>query len=406
MDFDTLAKVMNKFNVVNKVIPSPFQETANRFSIMQSAFKKVTFPYENIFKTGLESYSTVLDQIRNVTTPYILSAFEKGTQFEQAYQAIRQNQFKYKQFVINMWNDFENELKTKNRYFPKSEFINVFEKYAKVAKYPLKKGSVLYRARKIEVDELSCEVNNIIKTVTDDTNNSEQINMSYKYKDIWDYIREIPSERWEWNFIDNLNLRNFDFWGFDEKSSGAPPSKSTTHGRANPPGISYLYTARDDNTAISEVQPTIEQLVSIAKIITTKKLNLFSFDVFDALNSSDLKKLSIVEVKEYFQISSFWEFEGFFRAISELYSKPILGNTDNYYATQYLSEYIKNLGFAGIKYKSSLKKTGTNIVLFATSKDDNGNPNNYKILSSSLHIINNVKVTSRLILPKENSKKN
>ena len=97
---------------------------------------------------------------------------------------------------------------------------------------------------------------------------------------------------------------------------------------------------------------------------------------------------------------SFWNLREFFDLVSELFSKPATGNYENYYATQYISEFIKSKGFDGIEYKSSLRKGGTNIVLFDVSKDDNSNPINYEIVGTNLYRVSNVRVTSKQHLPR------
>jgi uncharacterized protein YrzB (UPF0473 family) len=299
-----------------------------------------------------------------------------------------------------MWNELEEELKTNNRDFHKSEFITIFDKCAKEAKCIIPKGYILYRARKIETDELPFEVKQIINTANENLKDFDHPYQPNKDEDIWDYIKNIPFENWEQYYKDDLKTQNISFWGFNGEKSDAP-RYNNVQGRANPVGISYLYTARDINTAISEIQPTIGQLISVAKIKTTKKLNIFTFDFYSAFKNSELMNQHIGEIKKHLDLSNFWQLGIFFCFFLELFSNPALGRTNNYYSTQYLSEYIKNLGFDGIKYKSSLKNGGSNIVLFDTSKDENGNHKNYEILNSTLHKVNNVKITSSLILPKK-----
>jgi hypothetical protein len=66
-----------------------------------------------------------------------------------------------------------------------------------------------------------------------------------------------------------------------------------------------------------------------------------------------------------------------------------------------LTEIIKKLGFEGIRFKSSLNTGGNNIVIFDTSKDEmKSYPKKYEFLNTSLHKINNINVTSSVILPK------
>jgi len=299
-----------------------------------------------------------------------------------------------------MWKNLEDELKTKNRYFPKSELLTIFQRLAKEAKCYLKKGTVLYRARKISEQELPEKVIYLLKNVVETMDKLEQEKQVRINKDIIKFLEEIPLEEWKQHYLNKCSLQNLLFWGYNAKDSGAP-AINIPYGRANPSGISYLYTACDVNTAISEIQPTIEQLISVAKIATTKRLNIFDFNFPRTYRNSKIMKNHIGEIKKQLDLSSFWELEIFFHTLSELFSKPALGNTEYYYTTQYLSELLKNMGFDGIKYKSSLKKKGFNIVLFDTLKDENGNPMNYHIQSSSLYRIENVRISSTKILPKK-----
>ena len=190
------------------------------------------------------------------------------------------------------------------------------------------------------------------------------------------------------------------FWGFNEENSDAPPYNKASQGRANPAGISYLYASEEIETAISEIHPIIGQIVSVAKIQTSKELKIFDFDYYNAFINAKIMEKSAHKASEQLDIS-FGKLKVLFDTLAELFSRPVLGDTDDYYATQYISECIKDLGFEGIKFKSSLKKDGFNYVLFDTSKDDKGNPKNYNILCSSLHRIENVEVSQKKLLPKE-----
>lgn len=222
--------------------------------------------------------------------------------------------------------------------------------------------------------------------------------MENTFPDVWRYIERLEQEEWKQDYIDTYPLQNSNFWGYSARDSDAPP-KNSKHGRVNPEGISYLYTALDANTAISEIQPTIGQMVSVAKIKTLRSLNIFKFDFFKAFKGAGIMKSTPAQVSELLGIS-FWNLREFFDLVSELFSKPATGNYQNYYATQYISEFIKSKGLDGIEYKSSLRKSGTNVVLFDVSKDENSNPKNYKILGTNLYRVSNVRVTSKQHLPR------
>jgi hypothetical protein len=311
-------------------------------------------------------------------------------------------QQKYRESVYNKWKDLEKELKTKNRYFPKNEFLDEFISHSNKLKYYLEKGTILYRARKISENEFPDKVQMLIDYIIEKNKYNISITQIIDEKSFIKFIKDMPSDEWKEGYIKTNNLQELLFWGYNKDGSDAPSSTdiSIPPGRANPSGISYLYTAIDVPTAISEVQPSINQFISISEISTLKKLNLFNFDYFETQKDSELKKpLDEIEDKSEEDIPS-WKPKIYFDILTELFSKPVLNNTEYYYITQYLSEYLKNNGFDGLKFNSSLYKGGYNIVLFDTSKDEDNNPRNYEILNSSLHIVENVTITSSKIFPK------
>ncbi len=50
-------------------------------------------------------------------------------------------------------------------------------------------------------------------------------------------------------------------------------------------------------------------------------------------------------------------------------SKPNFGDPIEYAPTQFLCEYIKKLGYDGIKFKSAVSETGTNVLLFDVNEE-------------------------------------
>jgi hypothetical protein len=84
-------------------------------------------------------------------------------------------------------------------------------------------------------------------------------------------VNNLSADAWD-TLLQQQNLKTVAYWGYNPENSGAP-SKSASNGRINPSGISYLYTARDEKTAISEIQPMNGALISVAKIKTKKTLN-------------------------------------------------------------------------------------------------------------------------------------
>ena len=136
-----------------------------------------------------------------------------------------------------------------------------------------------------------------------------------------------------------------------------PIKDQAFEGRANPKGISYLYLSSDKETAMAEIRPWIGMYISVGQFKIVKDLKLVDF-------SKDNKRSAFLifgpnqdkEVEDYIWAS-----------INNAFSTPVTP-TDNkaeYVPTQIISEFIKNMNFDGIVYKSSLSD-GYNIALFDT----------------------------------------
>jgi len=141
-----------------------------------------------------------------------------------------------------------------------------------------------------------------------------------------------------------------------EKMGTPPPEKTLIGGRANPPGIPFLYLADHLNTAISEIRPWKGAKISVATFITIKKLKLI-----------DLTANFIIDDPFAYagDLSFLIEDNAILRRLGEELSKPINPNkiSIEYVPTQYVSEIIRNHGYDGMIYPSSLGET-KNIVLF------------------------------------------
>ena len=76
-----------------------------------------------------------------------------------------------------------------------------------------------------------------------------------KLIDFWkEYEDFINSEK-----IQGIKLRmESGFQGFDAEGSSAPPRGTTEAGRCNLEGVSYLYAALEEHTAIAEIRPFIK----------------------------------------------------------------------------------------------------------------------------------------------------
>ncbi|MCL2474836.1 MAG: RES domain-containing protein [Chloroflexi bacterium] len=328
---------------------------------------------------ALQTFSASLVQMQKVlTSPYLtsLQTFPASlapvwNEIAVNFETYSRNRFAFRQELERLWKSLEEELCTSNRYFPKSELLNMLEKYVQLTNCRLRKGSILYRARKITINELPLEVRSIINIAQENYSSYEYRKISTKAKNFWEYVEQIDYNEWVNGYMSKVPSQHLAFWGVDASGSDAPPSEKTEQGRINPMGISYLYTARNAVTAIAEVQPSVAEYVSVASVKILKSLKIFCFDFNKAFQNSKIMKKPIHEIKRQLG-TSYIELKDFFDTISELFSKAAVGDTKNYYVTQYISEFVKNKGFDGIEYKSSLKKMALtlfylilqNIVMF------------------------------------------
>lgn len=193
-------------------------------------------------------------------------------------------------FVKNIWDEFRDEIKHNNRFFPKSENLDIQELKAwlqelEITKYP----KVLYRAR-ISIDKKLVEI----------------------------------------------------------KDMGKPPLSIATAGRANPYGISYLYMATNKKTAIAEIRPHKGDVVSIVKIRISTRLRLADLrNPKNYLSPFVRPESSTDELFKYIELLKKLG-EELTKPIL-----PREANLE-YLSSQYLAELIKDANFDGIIYKSSV----------------------------------------------------
>ena len=146
------------------------------------------------------------------------------------------------------------------------------------------------------------------------------------------------------------------FQGFDAIGSSAPPSGSAGSGRCNPEGVSYLYAALEEHTAIAEIRPFIKDAISVAVLKPVRDLRLVNFD-FDPS--------AVVNGKDFL-----------FDDIRRDFSRINKTQNGDYFITQFIASLVEHLGYDGLCFRSSLVVDGTNYVIF--------NPDNCPAVSSQL----------------------
>lgn len=138
---------------------------------------------------------------------------------------------------------------------------------------------------------------------------------------------------------------------FSKQEDGAmyaPPSKLTVSGRCNPVGIPYLYLSNTKETAVNETKPSIGETLTLATFKVDIS-NVFSFIFDDSFFISDDLDTDVRYLMTL---------------ISEDLEKVITKDDKlSYIPLQFISEFIKNLGYDGFVYSSTVG-SGENLVMF------------------------------------------
>ncbi len=142
---------------------------------------------------------------------------------------------------------------------------------------------------------------------------------------------------------------------------GRPPAPQAKNGRANPVGIPYLYAATTPETAIAETRPHPGDRLSVAQLHVAGPLRLLNL-------MHPRKTISPFEVDES-ELPALRNDLAFLCHLESELAKPILPRVADleYLPTQYLCEFIKNCGYDGVFFKSSIS-TGANVALFDDAK--------------------------------------
>lgn len=164
--------------------------------------------------------------------------------------------------------------------------------------------------------------------------------------------------------------------GFKTEEMGNPPAHLAKAGRANPQGISYLYLASDIETTFFETRAILFDYVSIGEFRLKENIsviNLRETELYDPIQLADLDDLR-----------DFIIHYPFISRLEKEISKPNrrADNELDYLPTQYLSEFIKSLGFDGVEYRSSVNPKGYNLAIF--------NPEKFEIIKTYVNEINRV----------------
>ena len=241
-----------------------------------------------------------------------------------------------------LWYTFKDAIFYENRFFVRHQLLDILSRYMEKNTLNIKPGQIFYRARIIDD---SC------------------INDHMFYK----CYSASEGEKLDVKYVGKANP----FKGLTKEASFVPPkSVKVSAGRANPKYVKYLYVTENPTTAIFEVRPFIYDAVNIAKVQVNEPLKVANIAV--NLNLSNDKDTTV----EMYVMGM----------IQGAFSKPT-NNTDDYIPTQIIAEYIKSLGYDGIRFNSSIHSGGVNLTIFNYEKCE--------AISSQDFRIENIKLTAR-----------
>lgn len=143
----------------------------------------------------------------------------------------------------------------------------------------------------------------------------------------------------------NRLLADRNFYGFPASKCGAPaPENVKKNGRCNRINEPVLYLAEDKYTSLAEACPGKRQRVNIAEFRLKKDMRVIDI-IYDDKKAID----------------------GLMSWIA-FYFYIVYNDNEKYYKiSQYITCLIKEMGFDGIRYSSSLSASGLNLVLFDTT---------------------------------------
>ena len=222
-----------------------------------------------------------------------------------------------------LWHSFHNEVKYHHRYFPSHPVLDKLAVFAEQCKLTVSAGRIYYRARIIDDNALSEHM--IAKCYRQDCTEEER--------------------KWYHN-------KNNKFKALSKEGSYVPPNPDLIRdGRSNPKFIRYLYIAESPTTAVFEVRPLLHNAVNVAGIEVKEQLTISNIAV--GIDVDATKDNSVDEWLMYFIQTAF---------------SSSTNNPDDYIASQIIAEYIRHLGYDGIRYSSSLHRGGYNLTVFDVEK--------------------------------------
>lgn len=212
-------------------------------------------------------------------------------------------------------------------------------------------------------DETLGFLENIAKLLAGKEKRIEQDTVLYRAQlgSNWQPIRQ-EDEQGEQIYIDDEPS------AFDEARM-RPMQQGAHEGRLNPKGIPYTYLALDEETALAEIRPWLEQEITLAKFSLKQQIKVADLTQ-DKFNKSDeinllLSQLGCAPDFKSKPLTVQQKNDLLRYDLDKAFSQPMVNFDDaaKYAPTQIIAELIKSKGYDGALFKSSVTG-GANLVLF------------------------------------------
>lgn len=150
--------------------------------------------------------------------------------------------------------------------------------------------------------------------------------------------------------------------GMKEGEMEPPPANRASAGRANSAGIRCFYLADSIETTLHEIRARDLDYISVASFKPNKELRIVDLSILD--NISPFLQQDNFDY-EWFAINI-----SILKKISMEIAKPLRRQDSelDYLPAQYISDFVKCLGFDGICYRSTLNREGLNYAFFDYKK--------------------------------------
>lgn len=296
----------------------------------------------------------------NYLEEYFEEIIDVFTTKDKLYKGIGEEKTNYlKNFLLN-WNIFkvgENEIEKilisvcKNRYsYDKDKFeqkVGIRETFD--VDY-LEKNCIL---KNYSWSDFCCYIKNINRFYAKHFN-FIQFNKLLKNMEITFKKSELTLFRSRINDKANIN-------GYPKERMGSPPIEMIVAGRTNSEGIQCLYLSSDFQTTFHEIRAREFDYISVGEFELIKNITIVDLSLFDEIGPFS---------SEDFDMTWFAINIDIIRNIGNEIARPISRYDSylDYVPTQYICDYIKHLGYDGIKYKSTLHKDGFNYAIFDEKK--------------------------------------